>query len=308
MQLLSRQNEVSLSSCKRIGLFDSGLGGLSVLRRLAELPDPTSRTFVYVGDTARCPYGNRPAEEISLFVEQIVRWLLSQNVDSIVMACNTSAAISKAAALAISTVPVFDLIGPTAAVLANQNALSKANVQGKPNKFGIMATAATVRTKAFSNAIWALDPTADVIEYACPDLVPIVESGRIESSQSQATLLNYIEHLLADQVTDVVLGCTHFPFLRGQLERLAEGRLTFIDPAQILSGTFSHDHQAEYTCDLRVTGDPELFEYSARICLGDIPFAVQRINISELSGYRSDLEFAMPQESMTPSAVPSVAQ
>lgn len=295
LHLLNTQAD--LTSFKRIGLFDSGLGGLSVLRRLAELPDANTRSFVYVGDTARCPYGNRDGAEIALFVEQIVQWLLGKNVDAVIMACNTSAAMARAAADAVSTVPVFDLITPTAQHVAHLN-----------GKIGVMATMSTARSAAFSRAIKQINQSAEVVEYGCPDLVPIVESGVIESDASRAILSSYIRRLRSEKVDNVILGCTHFPFLRAQLEKLADGQITFIDPAQILSGTHSSEQLSQYECDLYVTGDRESFAKGAMTCLGDIPFAVQRVSIGELEEAHRARTFAISTDQLSPSVVSTVVQ
>jgi glutamate racemase len=297
VQQLRPQLNNQLTRFKRIGLFDSGVGGLSVLRRLAELPESASRSFVYLGDTARCPYGNRSAEEIALFVGQIVKWLQRLEVEAIVMACNTSAAMARTAADNIATVPVFDLIEPTAEAVAELR-----------GRLGVMATASTVRSRAFSNAIAAKNSKADVIEYGCPDLVPFVESGRIETEECNAVLSRYVERLRADAVETVILGCTHFPFLRRSLERLSENHITFVDPAQILSGTTGAERPPEYRCDLYVTGDPASFTRAAQICQGDMPFHSKHIAIEELEACHSGGAFAIPAESIAPSGATPVVQ
>jgi len=286
-----------LSKCKRIGLFDSGVGGLSVLRRLAQLPGADRRSFVYVGDTARCPYGNRPADEIELFVEQIITWMQRQDVDAIVMACNTSAAMARATAQRVSSVPVFDLIAPTANLLA-----------GSDRKIGVMATASTARSQAFSKAIKAINADAQVIEYSCPELVPIVESGEIDSDVTRSVLAKYADRFEAEGAELVVLGCTHFPFLKRELEKVCQSKIEFIDPAQILSGTNGNDGTAQLTGELYVTGNAAAFAKTAQICLGYIPLPIHAIDISALEACRVDGNFAITNESVTPPVVPSVVQ
>jgi glutamate racemase len=288
--------ESALNRYSRIGLFDSGLGGLSVLRRLAAVETPTPRSFVYLGDTARCPYGNRHGEEISLFVDQIVSWLLTMRVEAIVMACNTSAAVARKVADAVATVPVYDLIGVTAQALAQ--------VDGR---IGVMATVSTARSQAFSRALLALNPEAQVIEYGCPELVPIVESGTTHTLEAREILSEYVERLIEADIRTVILGCTHFPFLRRQLESLSVGRITFVDPAEILSGIISND-AVNSTSELFVTGDATAFARAARGYLRNIQFETQNISVDTLEACRTERVFAIAQDTVTPPVVPASVQ
>jgi glutamate racemase len=297
VQLPLTQTSDQLARFKRIGLFDSGVGGLSVLRRLGQLPAADKRSFVYVGDTARCPYGNRPAEEIEMFVAQIITWMQRKEVDAIVMACNTSAAMARAIAERVANVPVFDLIAPTADSLANTK-----------QKIGVMATASTARSQAFSRAIKSINPAAQVIEYGCPELVPIVESGAIDTDATRAVLTKYTDKLAEEGVELVVLGCTHFPFLKRELEKVASPQISFIDPAQILSGTNGNDGDAKLSVELFVTGNIAGFAHTAQICLGYMPVPIHSIALSELEACRIDDRFAISNETMTPPVVPSVVQ
>jgi glutamate racemase len=297
VHLLASQSQTELKRYKRIGLFDSGLGGLSVLKSMVQLPDAHTRSFVYVGDTARCPYGNRGAAEIALFVEQIVKWLAREDVDAIVMACNTSAAMARKTAELASRLPVFDLIAPTSVHVAN--------LPGNGN-IGVMATVSTARSQAFSQAIRSNNPAANVFEYGCPELVPIVEGGTVSSDHCTNVLATYVEQFRRDQVNTVILGCTHFPFLRGQLEKLAGDQIKFVDPAQILTGTVSDELHSNYSCDLYVTGDPESFARCARTYLGDIPFGVRSIAVDQLEACRLESGIAMPSESVAASTIQTI--
>lgn len=285
------------SSFKRIGLFDSGVGGLSVLKKLTQLPSGSRRSFVYLGDTARCPYGNRPTEEIALFVHQIVKWLGRQEVDAIVMACNTSAAVARAIADQSASVPVFDLISATAQY-----------VSAAEGTVGIMATASTARSRAFSKAISGLNPDKSVIEYGCPELVPIVETGAIHAPETKPVLNGYIERMRKDGVKNVVLGCTHFPFLRSELEMLAGGDLNFIDPAEILTGIYSNAGNPLDRTELYVTGSPRPFARAAQIALDHMPPMVKRISVDDLEAFIPDYQFAIHREAMVPHAVSTVVQ
>ncbi len=254
-----------------IGLFDSGVGGLSVLRQLEKLPptaDGRQYRFVYVGDTARCPYGNRDAREVDQFVEEIIGWLLMHQADHIVMACNTSAALSLDHAKRVSPVPVHNLIFPTARYLANRY-----------KKVGVLATYSTIKSRAFSRAVRALNPSVEVIEIACPDLVPLVESGFIEGEQTAHVLSKYANQLRKDSVEAVVLGCTHFPFLQNALSDLLPASIELVDPARMLLAELDSRLHVDAGYDnftpapaqhkkLFVTGDTHSFTEAAATCLG----------------------------------------
>lgn len=251
-----------------IGLYDSGVGGLSVLRQLEKLTtaaDGSEYRFVYVGDTARCPYGNREAREVARFVEEIIGWLLLHNADHVVMACNTSAALALDHALRVSPVPVHNLIGPTAKYIGE-----------KYGKVGVMATYSTIKSRAFSRAVRTINPAVEVVELACPDLVPLVEHGFIEGEQTKHVLSKYAKQLVRDGVEAVVLGCTHFPFLADALRELLVDSIDLIDPAHMLLQQFDStlrlvDNQKAVTVPrsrLFVTGDVGSFARSAATCLG----------------------------------------
>jgi glutamate racemase len=260
-----------LRSCKRIGLFDSGVGGLSVLRKLTNLSSlpasaetTVSKVFVYLGDTARFPYGNRTASEIIVFVNQIIHWLVDQGVDGIVIACNTSNALALDVAREISPVPIFDIIGPTASYLASLD-----------QKVGILSTKSTSTSRAYSKAIAAINPTMEVVEIGCPDLVPLVENGKIFHSTTKEALRPYVDTLLRADVKALVLGCTHFPFLSGPLRELIDQQIAIVDPADILVGQLNTEADAtmgELNQDnhykIFVTGDRHQFEQTAKMCLG----------------------------------------
>ncbi len=280
----------------RIGLFDSGLGGLSVLRQLSSRLGAAAHSFVYVGDTARCPYGDRSAGEISNFVSQIVGWISNQTVDSIVIACNTSAAVAGDEVRKTANVPVIDLIGVTADF-----------VTANFNRIGVIATSTTVKRKAFSKAIHERASHKHVIEIACPDLVPLIERGLSESKEMDAALKKYADKLLKDNAESVILGCTHFPFVDAALTRLLQGRIELIDPAVLLADSIAQsisnaDLQTPIASNIEVranaytnngakisrshiytTGDPSRFRETAKICLGYSLDTVNGITVDELA-------------------------
>ncbi len=289
-QPLTNLSHEVLQNCSRIGLFDSGVGGLSVLRQLQSFATGNGQDvkFVYFGDTARCPYGNRTQPEISVYVQEIVTWLNLQQVDAIVMACNTSAALAYDAARQLASVPVLDLISSTAAYAA-KNA----------TKVGVMATASTVKSKAFSKAIQKLTPAIDVLEIGCPELVPIIESGKFDDPATMVILSRYVKEMQEQKVDALILGCTHFPFLRNAIERLAGSTITLIDPAEILTNSgkgvlqrfvsetsqleFNQFEDVSFNTEFFVTGDPDAFANSAAKCLGQPIPAVKQVPLELLT-------------------------
>lgn len=301
-----------LRNAKRIGLFDSGVGGLSVLRQLQSFAAANAQDvdFVYVGDTARCPYGDRPASDIVTFVKEIVTWLNGQNVDAIVMACNTSAAMAFEEAKAISRVPVLDLISHTANYVATH-----------ATKVGVMATNGTVKSKAFSTAVHHINPNMEVVEFGCPELVPIIEGDKIFEAETQVILKRYVDQLRSQNVDTLILGCTHFPFLKEQIARIADD-MVIVDPAAVLTFNrkdiieriVSQKVQVDSWLDLGenttdntafyVTGRPEQFAHSASRCLGQPVKTVSQLSTNLLGVMLNAFE----TEGTYPSAVTAPAR
>ncbi|MBS2009056.1 MAG: glutamate racemase [Cyanobacteria bacterium SZAS TMP-1] len=281
---------------KKIALFDSGVGGLSVLRRLkAALP---AVEYIYLGDTARLPYGNRSRAEISAFVQEIISFLSAFEPDAVVMACNTSAALAYDVALQCACelssasgrgLEVFNLIEPMAGFIA----------AGTYRRAGVMATQATVNSRAFGLALEALNFDGSVVEVACPRLVPLIESGRLGEDDIEAALASALtEYLIALAGCDaIVLGCTHFPFLRGRIEALISGPLAeyfsnpvvLLDPAEVLAEYIAALCAAPdmvtpalpaQEVQVFTTGGQLEFKRSAELCLGAPVGLVARVDLA----------------------------
>jgi len=206
-----------------IGVFDSGLGGLTVVREiLRRLPH---ERIVYVGDTAHVPYGGRPLEQVHGFAVGISRYLIeSAHCKAIVMACNISSAVAcDAVAELYPAMPVLGVIAPGARAAA-------ARAAGDP--IGVLATDGTVRSGAYARAIEAQRPGTPVTSIACPKFVPLVESGQTETPEAQDAAREYLSAATAPHGARVIiLGCTHYPFLLPTLKRLAGPDVAFVDPA-----------------------------------------------------------------------------
>ena len=312
------QDQLYKRAPKRIGLFDSGVGGLSVLRHLVSVTQSEALEFVYLGDTARCPYGNRAQGEIALFVEEIVSWLTSFQLDSIVMACNTSAAIAKGAAVKaaarVAGVTVFDLIEPTADWL----------IANPPESLGVMATINTAKSKAFSRALTARGYAGKVVEIGCPKLVPLIESGRLGQAsceaELEAALIEYLSALTG--VDGLVLGCTHFPFVADRIEKLVSGKLKalyplglkLVDPSHALAlqllgldappvvATAPNDYQTS-AFKIYTTGSAVDFALAAASCLGQDLGVVSQLDVAELVAAPRELSKKVARSS-TASLIP----
>ncbi len=238
----------------RVGLFDSGLGGLTVLQQVQQ-HYPHS-PCLYLGDTARVPYGQRSAAEIRQIAAEVVRWLRAQGIDVLVMACNTSNALALDVAVAEAGVPVVGLIDSVAATLHG-------------DRIGVLATPATAASGAYRRAIHACRPAADVLEIACPAFVPLIEAGDLEHPELQQAARSYLAPLIAHRCEAIVLGCTHYPLLRPLLTRLLPEGVALVDPAEAavarlgpLLASLGELPEAE-----REPGPPPDLQQHSRICV-----------------------------------------
>ncbi len=206
-----------------IGVFDSGLGGLTVVRRLRErLPNAD---IIFLADQKNVPYGDRSNEELASLLESHVGWLDEQNVDAIVMGCNTSCAIADSFGWPKARAEIFDLLD--AATVAVQRAHAR--------RIGVVATAATVRSGAYGRRISNAVHDAEVWEVAAPALVPLVEAGKIDAPETRDAVATACAQLPPD-LDAVVLGCTHYPILDRHFAAVLGENVLRIDPALVQSG------------------------------------------------------------------------
>ncbi|HEY8426600.1 MAG TPA: UDP-N-acetylmuramoyl-L-alanine--D-glutamate ligase [Limnochordales bacterium] len=194
-----------------IGVFDSGVGGLSVLRHLWRLAPGVP--VLYVADSGRAPYGNRPPEQIRAFGVEIAAYLRRQGARLLVVACNTSSAVALADVQEAFGGPVVGMLEPAARAAAHR-------WQEPGGRVGVLATAATVASGAYRRALAVAAPHLDVIEEACPEWVPLVEAGRLDGDAVREAVRRHIRPLVEAGVRGVLLGCTHYPFLRPVIEQV----------------------------------------------------------------------------------------
>jgi glutamate racemase len=204
-----------------IGIFDSGIGGLTVARAIYErLPHEST---IYFGDTARVPYGPKSPNTVKRYSLEILRWLLEQKVKAVVIACNTSTAHALRALQEATPVPVLGVIKPGA----------RAAVEfGGEGPIGVIGTAGTIASDAYNRAIQALAPGLSVIQRACPLFVPLVEEGWFDHPATELVAADYLRELRESCVRSLVLGCTHYPLLKPLLQRVMGPEVRLIDSGQ----------------------------------------------------------------------------
>lgn len=219
MEQLSRES--TARNARPIGVFDSGLGGLTVAREIMRnLPD---EKIVYFGDTARVPYGSKSRVTIQKYSRQIVRFLKTQDIKAVVIACNTATAYAIDAVRAEADgMPVIGVIDPGARVACEET---------ENGRVGVIATKATISSRAYEDAIRGIDPRVKVFGKACPLLVPLVEEGWTHDPVTDEVILRYLDEILADDIDTLILGCTHYPLLRSEFRRLVGDRIHLVNPA-----------------------------------------------------------------------------
>jgi glutamate racemase len=204
-----------------IGIFDSGIGGLTVVRQIHRtLPN---EDVVYLGDTARVPYGTKSPSTVVRFACEDTQFLLQQNVKAIVVACNTASAWALPALERRFDLPVFGVIIPGACAALEQT---------KTQRIGVIGTNATIRSQAYSKAILARCDTAQVFARACPLLVPLVEEAWNDHPVTLRVLREYLAPLLRQRIDTLVLGCTHYPLLKEAIGKVTNGKISLIDSAE----------------------------------------------------------------------------
>lgn len=262
-----------------IGVFDSGLGGLTSLRELRKLLP--GEDFIYFGDTGRVPYGSRGRETILRYARQDVAFLRTFSPKAIVVACGTVSANALSELQAENSLPIFGVISPAAAaaVAATRN-----------GKIGVIATAASIRSGAYENALTALDPGLAVFPAPCPLFVPLVENGRFRPGDKVAELVarEYLEPLGAKGVDTLVLGCTHYPLLfdviaqvMGPTVNLIDGGAACADAAAAhLAADGLLNDSSTGSCRYFVSDSTQDFAHLASLFLGEpVTGGVERVEI-----------------------------
>ena len=204
----------------RIGIFDSGIGGLTVAKQIISLLP--NENIIYLGDTARVPYGTRDKKTITQFSLQLVKFLLKQKVKVLVVACNTISATSLLEIKKLSAVPVIGVIDATV-----QEALGDT----KTRTIGVIGTRATINSKAYEKSIKEINIKVKIISQACPLFVPLAEEGFINHPASKLIAGEYLKIYKNSKVDTLILGCTHYPILVKLIQRVVGKKIKLIDSA-----------------------------------------------------------------------------
>ncbi|UCF92928.1 MAG: glutamate racemase [Desulfobacterales bacterium] len=207
-----------------IGIVDSGIGGLTVVKAIRELMPHYD--LLYFGDTARTPYGPKSAATITQFAVQNIEFLLNQGAGLIVVACHTAAAVAGDAVLEKCGIPLIDIVSP-AAELALRTSRSL--------HLGVIGTQATVQSRAYPRKVAALNPKARVFTSACPLLVPLVEAGWLKKPETVMIVKKYLYPLKVRQIDTLILGCTHYALLAGMIQRKIGRQVKIIDAAHAVA-------------------------------------------------------------------------
>jgi glutamate racemase len=282
-----------MSDPRPIGVFDSGVGGLTVLREIVRR-NPAESTL-YLGDNARAPYGVRPDEEVLAFSTESLDLLAERDVKAIVVACNTSTAVAIGSLRRRYDLPILGVIRPgaSAAALATRN-----------RRVGVIATPATIRSHAYFSAIKDENPAVEVYEHATPALVPLVEAGQVTGPIAEAAVADALAPLLGERdaagesifprppgatIDTLLLGCTHYPLLRSVIEAQVGEHVAIVDSATATASALAEllgingleaDPGAEVTHRQLTTGDADSFHSLAGTLFGSAFPDVEQVELA----------------------------
>ena len=249
-----------------IGVFDSGLGGLTVAKAIKEkLPN---ENIVYLGDTARVPYGNKSTLLVTGYATQITNFLLGENAKLIVVACNTASALALPALQSKFLVPILGVIIPG----------SQAAVHATRNKHvGVIGTTATINSNAYTQALREIESSIQITTQACPLFVPLVEEGWLNGPVPSEITASYLKNINVENVDTLILGCTHYPLLKPMIQDIVNDNTVLIDSAEtvaeevaiiLIEKKMSADSSNKGLLKCFVTDSPVQFENIAKRFLG----------------------------------------
>ncbi len=269
-----------------LGVFDSGLGGLTVVREIARcLPQ---EQVLYFGDTARCPYGARSPEEVRDIALQLVEFLSRRGAELVIMACNTSTAMALQTARGRCPIPILGVIAPGV-----EAALEKT----RNGRLAVIATEATVRSGGYRRAVQKLSPQASVMEQACPRFVPLVENGITSGPEAERVAAAYLQAINDSESDTLILGCTHYPLLEGVIGHHLRPGIKLVDPSQrvvqmvrdmLSRGQVADDRMPSYDgYQFFTSGDPASFRSFAKTVCGVDARDVMAVSLAELEDLRA---------------------
>lgn len=255
----------------KIGVFDSGVGGLTALKALLE--QFPHEQFVYVGDTARVPYGNKSAATVTRYTKEMLAFLTGQKVDCVVIACNTASALAYPALKDHFPVPLYEVVRP---------AVKEALANTKQKTIAVIGTRSTIGSHIYEQVAHELNPKVKVIGIACPLFVPFVEEGMTNHPAAELVARTYLAPLKDAHIDTLILGCTHYPLMAGVIGRVMGGGVRLVSSAEAVAHTV-HAEVARpavetmlkgATVALWATDDPQrLHEFAERILRREVPEA-----------------------------------
>jgi glutamate racemase len=264
-----------LKNTGSIGMFDSGVGGLTVVKALIEkMP---GESFIYFGDTANVPYGNKTREQLFTYADRIISFLLKKQVRAIVVACGTHSSVTLPVLEKECEVPILGVVkaGARAAARTTRN-----------GKIGVIATAATINSHAYINNIESFNSGVNVFENACSRFVPLIEAGKLEGEETRTAVAEYLAPLIEKGIDTLVLGCTHYPFLASVLQDFVGEGVKLVDPAyetiEELIETLEKMNLVQYSAnpsrEFFVSGNDESFYKVGRSLIGDTLQKVDKVS------------------------------
>lgn len=268
---------MKLKNTGPIGIFDSGIGGLTVFAAIRKrLPD---ESLIYLGDSARVPYGTKSAETVVRYSRECAAFLTERGVKAIVVACNTATAHALPELSRHLEIPALGVVEPgaRAAITASRNKI-----------IGVIGTTGTIASNAYGNALKRIDPNVRVISRACPLFVPLAEEGWTDNDVAIAACHRYLDGLHTEGIDTLILGCTHYPLLADTIQKVVGDRVKLVDSAETTAEALSKlisekkitaEKSAPATHHIYVTDMPARFESIAHGFLkGDLP-AVTRVDL-----------------------------
>lgn len=216
------------SDARPIGVFDSGIGGLTVLKELAlQFPQ---ENFLYLGDTARLPYGSKSPGTIRRYSEQNIQFLERQNVKAIVIACNSAS--TQVPESEFDGLPIYNVITPGS---------QKAVETSLAGRIGVLGTRATINSQAYTKKILQFNPKAQVFDQACPLFVPLAEEGWDSDPVTNLIVFRYLNPLLQNHIDTLILGCTHYPILKNSISRVTGSSIELVDSGEAIAQWIEKD-------------------------------------------------------------------
>lgn len=270
-----------------IGIFDSGVGGLTVMREISrQLP---GENIVYFGDTARVPYGSKSKKNIIRFSRQIIRFLMTKDVKAIVIACNTASALAMDEVRAEFSLPIMGVVEPgaQAAVQTAQDVFSRKGMYGT---IGVIGTDGTVKSDSYRKAICRLNPYIRVISMACPLFVPLVEEGFSGHPVAEQVIAHYLEPMCMEEPDALILGCTHYPLLQNPIHQFMGESVTIVNPAYETAVALKNLLEREQLLSDRKNGEYAFYVSDGaakfqKFANTVMPFAVPKTNVVNIEEF-----------------------